>query len=335
MHMPISRLARRRRRPGPALRPARAGLAILLALAGCDDRPEAMPGTLEWDRIALIAEASEPVRRWAVAEGDGVTRGELLLTLDPRRLDARFDRAQGELDRARAQLDELENGTRRETLDAARADLERARAAATLAEREYQRSQRLWDQRSISRSSFDLARTQRDERRAEVASLTAQFEALTRGERPERIAAAAAAVTAARASLAELRIDRERLAIRAPRAGHVDALPFRPGDQPPLGATLVSLLVGEAPYARFFVPAGRRAALTPGDPVTVHVEGVDQPFDAHLESLASEPAFTPYYALAGDDASRLVYRAEARLEGDTARRLPAGLPVEVELVDDQ
>ncbi len=58
----------------------------------------------------------------------------------------------------------------------------------------------------------------------------------------------------------------------------------------------------------------------------MHVEGIETPFAAHLESLASEPSFTPYYALAGDDASRLVYRAEARLEGEAARRLPAGLP---------
>lgn len=309
------------------------GLTILLTLAGCDERPAALPGTLEWDRIALVAEASEPVRQWAVAEGDPVTRGEILLTLDPRRLDARLDQARSELDQAQAQLDELENGTRRETLEAARADLERARAAASLAEQDYQRSERLRRQQAVSQASLDQARALRDERRAEVASLTAQLEALTHGERPERIAAAAAAVAAARGNLAALRVDRERLTVTAPRDGRVDALPFRPGDQPPLGATLVSLLVGEAPYARFFVPAPRRAALSPGDPVTVHVEGIDAPFTARLESLASEPSFTPYYALAGDDASRLVYRAEARLQGEAVRRLPAGLPVSVELGD--
>ena len=37
-------------------------------------------------------------------------------------------------------------------------------------------------------------------------------------------------------------------------------------------------------------------------------------------------SFTPYYALAGDDAARLVYRAELVLQGDGAADLPAGLP---------
>jgi HlyD family secretion protein len=89
----------------------------------------------------------------------------------------------------------------------------------------------------------------------------------------------------------------------------------------------VSLLVGDAPYARVFVPAPQRAELQPGARFEVRVEGIASPFMATLRSIRSEPSFTPYYALAGDDASRLVYRAELVLEGVAAAELPAGLPV--------
>ena len=57
----------------------------------------------------------------------------------------------------------------------------------------------------------------------------------------------------------------------------------------------------------------------------MRVEGVATPFTATLRSIRSEPSFTPYYALAGDDASRLVYRAELCSTGGA--ELPAGLPV--------
>jgi HlyD family secretion protein len=50
-------------------------------------------------------------------------------------------------------------------------------------------------------------------------------------------------------------------------------------------------------------------------------------FTAKVRSIRSEASFTPYYALAGDDATRLVYRAEVVLQGDGAADLPAGLPV--------
>jgi HlyD family secretion protein len=115
--------------------------------------------------------------------------------------------------------------------------------------------------------------------------------------------------------------------VRAPRAGIVDALPFKPGDQPAQGAELVSLLVGDAPYARVFVPTALRATLGEDDRFLVRIEGIERAFPAHLRSIRSEPSFTPYYALAGDDASRLVYRAELLLEGDGVTDLPAGLPL--------
>ncbi|EPC02797.1 hypothetical protein L861_23575 [Litchfieldella anticariensis FP35 = DSM 16096] len=310
-------------------------LLVLLAMAGCNDSPPTLPGTLEWDRIALPAEVSEPVLRWSVTEGENVNAGDILLELDGRRQEARLDQTRGELAGAEARLAELTHGPREETIDAARADLARAQSAYEQAVRDYRRTAELRQQNATSQAAFEQARANRDQRRAAVATLEAQLRELTRGERPERIAQAAADVAAARARLQELQIERERLIVRAPRDGKVDALPFHPGDQPAAGATLVSLLVGEAPYARLFVPAPQRTALSPGDQLQVRVEGVETPFTATLESISSEPAFTPYYALVGDDANRLVYRAEARLEGEAARRLPAGLPISVELDNGQ
>jgi HlyD family secretion protein len=73
--------------------------------------------------------------------------------------------------------------------------------------------------------------------------------------------------------------------------------------------------------------APRRAELKAGDRFEVRVQGVAELFPAKLRSIRSEPSFTPYYALAGDDASRLVYRSELVLEGAAAADLPAGLPV--------
>jgi HlyD family secretion protein len=76
------------------------------------------------------------------------------------------------------------------------------------------------------------------------------------------------------------------------------------------------------------VPAPRRTDVDAGTRFEIHVEGIATPFTAKLRSIRSEPSFTPYYALAGDDASRLVYRAELLLDGGAGvAELPAGLPV--------
>ena len=303
------------------------GLLAALCLFGCaKEGPQAFVGTLEWDRIAVTAELAEPVMRWAVAEGDKVEAGAELLELDSRRQDARIAEARGNVAMSEGKLAELTHGARIETIEAARANLASAHAAETDAEAEYTRVAELRKRELVAQSLLDQALAARNQRRAATQGLEAQLRELTHGTRPEQIEQAAAAVDTARATLNGLTLTRERLTVRAPRAGRVDALPFRVGDQPPLGAEVVSMLVGDAPYARVFVPAPRRAELKVGDRFEVRVQGVAEPFTAKLRSIRSEPSFTPYYALAGDDASRLVYRAELLLEGAPAADLPAGLP---------
>ncbi|MFZ6046880.1 HlyD family secretion protein [Pseudomonas sp. CR3202] len=311
-------------------------LPCLLAftlLAGCEDPArEPLLGTLEWDRIGLPAEASETILAWRVAEGDRVHEGQLLLELDPRRLDARLKEAEGDVGLAQARLDELANGARSETMDAARATLSRNRAELTDAERTFQRIQALYQRHQVAIAELDRARAARDQAHAAVNNADAQLRELTNGTRPEQIEQATAQLQAAQGRLAQLQVTREHLSLRAPRAGRVDALPFKPGDQPPLNAELVSLLVGDAPYARVYVPASVRPQIAIGDALKVKVEGVPEPFDATVRSIASESSFTPYFALTGEDASRLVYRAELVLKGEAARQLPAGLPVQAERV---
>jgi HlyD family secretion protein len=303
---------------------------LLACLAGCDAGGEQLLGTLEWDRVGLPAEASETVLSWQVAEGDRVEAGQLLLELDPRRQDARIAQARGEVAQAAARLAELSNGARSETIDSARASLARSRAEQVDAERNFTRIAELHRRKMVAMAELDRARAARDQSGAATRSAEAQLRELTNGTRPEQLEQAAAALDSARAGLAQLEVGREHLSLRAPRAGVVDALPFKVGDRPPAGAEVASLLVGEAPYARVFVPADIRAQVRVGDRLRVFVEGIEQPFQAHVRTIRSEASFTPYYALTGDDASRLMYRAELLLEGEAARRLPAGLPLHAE-----
>lgn len=309
-------------------------LLCLTLLAGCDRAGDApLLGTLEWDRIDLPAEASESILDWHVTEGERVAAGQLLLQLDPRRQDARIAQARGEVALAEARLSELSNGARPESIEAAQATLARNRAEQLDAERSFQRIATLYRRGQVAIAELDRARANRDQARAATRNADAQLRELTNGTRPEQLEQAAAALQAARGNLARLQVDREHLSVRAPRAGRVDALPFKAGDQPPAGAAVVSLLVGEQPYARVYVPASQRPRIAIGDVMRVYVEGIEQPFAARVSSIRSEASFTPYFALSGDDASRLTYRAELRLQGEAARQLPAGLPLRAEPSD--
>ncbi|MAY10019.1 MAG: hypothetical protein CL549_05905 [Alcanivorax sp.] len=295
-------------------------------LSACGGGPEPLPGTLEWDRVDILAEASEPVTELAVREGERVEPGRLLLRLDARRTQAQLDEARATLRQQRARLAELRHGARIEAVDGARAELAQAQSDRDTARTALQRARALHERGALAKAGLDDAGNAFDTAEARVNAQNARLTELLHGTRPEQLEQAEAAVESAQARVAGLAVSRERLDVPAPAAGRVDALPHRLGDQPAAGATLVTLLAGEAPYARVFIPELRRASVNPGDRYRVRVDGIEEAFPAVVRSVRSEPAFTPYYALTGDDANRLSYQAELVLQGEAARRLPAGLP---------
>lgn len=303
-------------------------------LCGCmrDHGPEPLLGTLEWDRIAVPAEVSEPITQILVHEGDSVQAGQLLLTLDPRRTQAQLDAAQANAQRLTAALDELRHGARIETIDAMRATLARARTTAANARIARDRAADIRRRGLNSQADLDNANTALRQADADAAAARANLAELLNGTRPEDLAQGEAALAQAKAQAAQLQVTLERLSVHAPRAGRIDALPFRLGDRPPAGASVVSLLVGDAPYAQVFVPESQRASLQQGARFSVRIDGVAQPFTAALKRIRSEASFTPYYALSGDDASRLTYRADLFLDGEAARKLPAGVPCQATLL---
>ncbi|WP_132999186.1 HlyD family secretion protein [Luteimonas arsenica] len=302
--------------------------AALILLAACSRDGGYALGTLEYDRITLPAPAAERIVDIAVREGERVEAGARILSLEHTRGDAQLAAAQAEVARQREALDEARNGARPETLQQARANLAAAQAQARDARAYHERLQPLGRQQLVSAADVDRARAAAGNAQAQVAAAQAALAELENGVRPEQVAQAEAALAAAQAQLDAQTYATGRLDLVAPRAGRVDSLPYRLGDEAPAGSPLAVMLVGDTPYARVHVPEPLRADVEVGDAATVLVgaEG-ERRYRGRVRMIRSEPAFTPYYALAGEDASRLSYLAEVELE--EAGDLPAGLPLKV------
>ncbi|MET4570925.1 HlyD family secretion protein [Rhodanobacter soli] len=307
-------------------------LAILLAVAGlaaCSKQPPQALGTLEYDRITLPAPAAERIVAIQVREGEQVAAGQPLLQLDPAHTRSELAAAQAQVRQQHEVLAELETGPRVEDIDRARANLASAQAQAREARAYYDRLAPLKGKGYVAAADLDRARAAAGNAAGQVAAAQAALDELLHGTRPEQIAQAQAAVAAAEAQASAQQVLLGKLNILAPRAGRVDSLPYKLGDQAPVGAPVAILLAGDAPYARIYVPEPQRAGVRVGDAIQVFVAGREQPYAGKVRMIRSEPDFTPYYALIGDDAARLSYLAEVALGADAAE-LPAGLPVRVE-----
>jgi len=306
-------------------------LAVVL-LAACADRStDQALGTLERDRIVLKATADEIILAQPVPEGTMVTAGTLLVQLDDARQQAVVARARAELALANARLDELRNGARPEDIAAASARVAGARAAVVETSANYARARQLLRQKLAAQATLDSALANRDAAEAALQSAQEELLRLTNGTRQEQLDQGEAAVQAASAQLA---LEQEKLAdhtITATRDAWLDSLPWHIGERVTMGATVAVLLADSAPYARVYIPEPWRARLQVGDQTPVHVAGIEQPLTGRLRWIATEPAFTPYYALNASDRARLMYLAEFDLEGGD--ELPTGVPAQVMLGD--
>jgi len=305
--------------------------AVALALAACGDDGEALLGTLERDRVELVAEAQEPIVEVAVREGDAVTEGQLLLRLDPAVAEARLSQARSVAARAERRHAELAAGARREQIREARAIAEGATARAAAESSEFTRIEKLVSGGMLAASALDRQRALQDSARAEQRAAGERLSELERGTRAEVVEQAVALLAEARGQLAEVELGLARHSVRAPRAGVIDALPYKLGERPPRGAPVAVLLAAGQPWARVFIPEPRRASLQPGAEATVRIDGSERAWRGKVRYVSSEAAFTPYYALNERDRSRLSYLAEVVLTEPEAATLPTGMPVEVTL----
>jgi HlyD family secretion protein len=312
-----------------------ATLLLAAALSGCDtaDDPARVVGQLESDRIELVADAAEPIVQKAVAEGQQVKVGTLLLAQDRSRIAARLDEAEAMLGQSRARLDELTRGPRQEQITAARASVAGAERELDFRRIEYERAKRLHDENLGSEESVDRTMAALDAAGADLEVQEAHLTELLEGTTVEELRQAENAVRQFEARLALLEVEEQRLTTEAPSDGIVDSILFEPGERPAAGQPMLVFLSGAQPYARVYIPESMRVSIAPGTSARVHVDGLAEPINGRVRWVASEAAFTPYFALTERDRGRLSFAAKVDIEPDAALgRLPDGVPVEVEFL---
>jgi len=306
------------------------GLAALLSACARNGGVPAV-GTIERHRFEIAATATEQIVAMPVREGQAVKQGEVVAELDGGSLAANRASVAAQVSQLRHRLDELVHGARSEEMVQAQAQVAAAKAQNDQAEKDYQRLSDLVARGLVAQTQVDQQRQLRDTSAAALRSASAGLELLQRGTRSEQLEQARASLRSAESLLQQQDVLLGRLKLVAPVDGVIEALPYRLGERPPVGAPVVIMLASGMPYARVYIPEPQRAPLRAGQSLTVRVDGVARPFAGTLRYIAGEASFTPYYALTQRDRSRLAFLAEIDLTEPEARDLPAGVPVEVML----
>jgi len=307
---------------------------VLLALAvvACGaPQDAALQGYAEGEFVRIGVPFAGTLVRLDVQRGSDVKAGAPLFALEAENETAARREAENRLERAQAQLENLQKGRRPTEVDAARAQLDQAQAAATLAATELKRQEDLVSKGFVSQQRLDEARTAVARDRARVKELEAQLATVQLAARPDEIRAAQAEASAAKASLDQAQWRLQQRTAVATVAGVVTDTLFVRGEWVGAGQPVVTLLPPENVKARFYVPEALLAAVKVGQEVDLRCDGCTDPIRAAVTWISPQAEFTPPVIYSKESRSKLVYLVEARPAAGGAVRLKPGQPLDVTL----
>ncbi|QDV06201.1 Macrolide export protein MacA [Planctomycetes bacterium Poly30] len=171
----------------------------------------------------LAFEGSGRISALLVDEGDTVEAGETIGSLDRAELEARREEVEARRIRLQAVLDELLEGPRKESIDAARSNVEAIQEELDLAKLQSDRREELAEKGTISAEQLDSTRALVKQLAARLAAARAQLAELENGTRDETIAAQRGALLELDASLHTIDVSLEKTILKAPFAGTITA----------------------------------------------------------------------------------------------------------------
>ncbi len=311
-------------------------VAIALALFTLPaNKEQEFAGYMEADLVLVGSEQGGRVETLSVEEGDRVSRGDPVFTLESSEQEAAVEAAKARVTQADAQLADAKAEVQRpEEIRVLEAALDEAKAMLVVSTNNLERAKALYDKGWTTKAALDDAIAQHDRNEAAVAEAEKRIAAARLTGRSDLIAAAAANADAARHALAEAEKNLAKRKVFAPAEGTVEEVYFRPGEVVNAGQAVIALLPPRNLKVRFFVPEPVRAKLQTGQTVEVTCDGCPPGLKAKISFIARDAEFTPPVIFSREQREKLVFLVEARPEGEAAA-LTAGQPVTVALAPGQ
>lgn len=307
-------------------------LVALVTTAGCS-RPDAdrYGGYAEAEFVYVGPLLSGRLEAVNVERGQRVEAGAPLFRLDPDPEAYERATAAARAEQAAAQTSDLRKGKRADEIRAIEQQLAQAKAALALSTAELARSTALVQKGFLSPNRLDELQAARDRDTARVGEVQAQLAVAKTAARPDEIAAAVAGQRAAESDLALTQWREQQTRGVAIKAATVHDVMYRAGEWVAQGAPVVALLPDDAVKLRFFVPQAALSRVAPGDTVLVGCDGCPPDLTARVQFIATQAEFTPPVIYSNESRSKLVFMVEARPQGEAARTLRPGQPIDVRL----
>ena len=165
---------------------------------------EVIQGQVEVSEYRVSSKVPGRILEIRVKEGDFVKVGDTLAILDAPEVRAKMEQARSAEEAASALELKAQNGAREEQIRGAYNVLQQAKAGLEIAEKSYQRIQRLFDEGVVSEQKRDEVYAQYKAMEAQMKAAQSQYDMAVNGARREDKLAAAAQVGRAKGAVQEV-----------------------------------------------------------------------------------------------------------------------------------
>jgi HlyD family secretion protein len=246
-------------------------VVVIVGLIGfflLDRSPEIIQGEVEVSEYRVSSKVPGRILELRVKEGDYVHVGDTLAILDAPEVQAKKTQAQSAEDAAAALSDMAEAGARKEQVSGAYQLWQQAKAGLEIAQKTYERVQRLFDEGVMTAQKRDEALANYKALQAQEKAAKSQYDMAVNGARQQEKRAAQAQVNRARGAVQEVQsYIRETVQISNVE-GEVSNIYPKVGELIGTGSPIMSIAVMSDLWGTFNVREDQLKGLKIGDTFT-------------------------------------------------------------------
>ena len=276
-----------------------AAVVAIVAIIGffaIDRDPEIIQGQVEVSEYRVSSKVPGRILELRVKEGDFVHAGDTLAILDAPEVRAKMTQARGAEDGAAALEQMAKAGARKEQIQGAYQLLQQAKAGLEIAEKSYNRVQRLYDEGVMSAQKRDEALANYKALQAQVKAAQSQYEMAVNGARQEEKLAAAAQVNRAKGAVEEVTAYIGETVQTAQMDGEVSSIYPKVGELVGTGSPIMTISLMDDMWGTFNVREDQLEDMQVGKEFTAFVPAFNKDIRMKVYHLKDEGSYAVWKA---------------------------------------
>lgn len=257
---------------------------------------EIIQGEAETSEYRVSSKVPSRVLELRVEEGQMVRKGDTLAIMEAPEVDAKLTQATAARSMAEAVESKAMNGARRQEVQGAYELYQKAKAGLDIAEKTYQRVERLFENGVLPEQKRDEAKAQYDAAKATVIAAESQYEMAKEGARIEDKAAAAAQVNRAQGAVDEVKSYVSETVLTAAADGMVTEIFPHVGELVGSGAPVMNVAMVDKVWFTFNVREDKLQRFSNGKICNIFVPGINKTVKAKVTRIKNVGNFAAWKA---------------------------------------